>query len=319
MFSGSLLRGFLSRGCFREYVGVFPRPAAAVRCAHAQAGVVNRKCTRNLPVHRVIVGSSLKEGPIVITASEYEAWRETQLQPPHQNVNLVRAIDEHMCLLWRTYMQIQILRFTPVHGSMCDVYILRSKYQFVRVVTHDFQARLKDGGSGGVDNPKKVSLWDLLHALELADPTATERIGGNTWSAVEMMCARFALDYDTVRRQINRARQLGARLMHDDKDLAKSNLLCLMSKLDARTQWAGLVEYFKYVKACFCVFISTTIVESCFSIFAALKGKYRNALKDGAVIDALLTREAVDAFADASVSFHDLRLRFDALTHRLKW
>jgi len=122
-----------------------------------------------------------------------------------------------------------------------------------------------------------------------------------------------------VRRQINKARQLGARLMHDDKDLAKSNLLCLMSKLDSRTQWDELTEYFKYVKACFCVFISTTIVESCFSIFAALKGKYRNALKDGAVIDALLTREAVDAFADASVSFQDLRLRFDALTHRLRW
>ena len=49
--------------------------------------------------------------------TEYEAWRQTQLQPPQQNVNLVRAIDEHMCLLWRTYMQIQILRFTPVHGS----------------------------------------------------------------------------------------------------------------------------------------------------------------------------------------------------------
>ena len=58
-----------SRGCFRGCVGVFPRPAAAVRCAHAQASMVKRKCTRNLPARHVLVGSSLKEGLIVITAA----------------------------------------------------------------------------------------------------------------------------------------------------------------------------------------------------------------------------------------------------------
>ena len=42
---------------------------------------------------------------------------------------------------------------------------------------------------------------------------------------------------------------------------------------------------------------------------------------DSSVVDALLSRQAcaVDAFADASVSFADIQLRLDAHKHRLRW
>ena len=67
-----------------------------------------------------------------------------------------------------------------------------------------------------------------------------------------------------VRRQINRAHQLGQELDVADTALAKSNLLCLMMKLDSDTQpqWSELTEYFKFVKAVFCILVSTCIVES---------------------------------------------------------
>ena len=121
--------------------------------------------------------------------------------------------------------------------------------------------------------------------------------------------------------QINRARQLGQELDVANTALAKSNLLCLMMKLDLDTQpqWSELTEYFKFVKAVFCILVSTCIVESCFSLFTALKGKYRSMLRDGCVVDALLSRQAVDAFANASVSFGDIQLRLDAHKHRLRW
>ena len=88
---------------------------------------------------------------------------------------------------------------------------------------------------------------------------------------------------------------------------------------DLQPQWSELTEYFKFVKAVFCILVSTCIVESCFSLFTALKGKYRSMLRDGCVVDALLSRQAVDAFADASVSFGDIQLRLDAHKHRLRW
>ena len=91
---------------------------------------------------------------------------------------------------------------------------------------------------------------------------------------------------------------------------------------DTQPQWSeltdSLTEYFKFVKV-FCILVSTCIVESCFSLFTALKGKYRSMLRDGCVVDALLSRQAVDAFADASVSFGDIQLRLDAHKHRLRW
>ena len=62
-----------------------------------------------------------------------------------------------------------------------------------------------------------------------------------------------------------------------------------------------------------------TLIESCFSVFQALKGKDRSSLGDGRVLEALLSREAVDVFANGAVGFDELRLRDDSRNHRVPW
>ena len=186
----------------------------------------------------------------------------------------------------------------------------------------DFDRRLKNGGQpNNPHNPKQLSFWDLLLALELADPTSTERIADNTWAMVDMICDRFDLDSRLVRAEIKKARTLAEGLDAAERDLAKSNLLCLMTKLDCaeRPQWKALQAYFTFVKACFSVLISTAIVEACFSGFTSMKDRHHSVLGDGRVLDALVSRQAVDVFANGAVSFRELELRQDAHTHRLPW
>ena len=81
----------------------------------------------------------------------------------------------------------------------------------------------------------------------------------------------------------------------------------------------ALQAYFAFVKACFSVLISTAIVEACFSGFTSMKDRHRSVLGDGRVLDALVSRQAVDVFANGAVSFRELELRQDAHTHRLPW
>ena len=64
---------------------------------------------------------------------------------------------------------------------------------------------------------------------------------------------------------------------------------------------------------------ASTLIESCFSVFQALKGKDRSSLGDGRVLEALLSREAVDVFANGAVGFDELRLRDDSRNHRVPW
>ena len=40
---------------------------------------------------------------------------------------------------------------------------------------------------------------------------------------------------------------------------------------------------------------------------------------DGCVLEALLSREAVDVFANGAVGFDELRLRDDSRNHRVPW
>ena len=54
-------------------------------------------------------------------------------------------------------------------------------------------------------------------------------------------------------------------------------------------------------------------------MFQALKGKDRSSLGDGRVLEALLSREAVDVFANGAVGFDELRLRDDSRNHRVPW
>ena len=200
---------------------------------------------------------------------------------------------------------------------------------FASRVLADFDKRLRDGGPGLTadtegnpevpENPKRLSLWDLLTALELADPTIRTVTQDRTWDAVDLICDRFDLSAREVKKQIVTARQLGRNLGEEEKDLAKSNLLCLMEKLEKRTRWSALPHFFKFVKATFCILVSSTLIESCFSVFQALKGKDRSSLGDGRVLEALLSREAVDVFANGAVGFDELRLRDDSRNHRVPW
>lgn len=50
-----------------------------------------------------------------------------------------------------------------------------------------------------------------------------------------------------------------------------------------------------------------------------MKDRHRSVLGDGRVLDALVSRQAVDVFANGAVSFRELELRQDAYTHRLPW
>ena len=92
-----------------------------------------------------------------------------------------------------------------------------------------------------------------------------------------------------------------------------------MEKLEKRTRWSELPHFFKFVKATFCILVSSTLIESCFSVFQALKGKDRSSLGDGHVLEALLSREAVDVFANGAMGFDELRLRDDSRNHRVPW
>jgi hypothetical protein len=107
----------------------------------------------------------------------YGAWRKENLTEPEANVELVQAMDSTM-------------------------------KENAEALLDDFSYRLKDAGTGvdagaKADNPMKVSLWDLLLALELADPTSdryvswqNRRYAGmhvpqQTWNAVKFLCQRF--------------------------------------------------------------------------------------------------------------------------------
>ena len=75
-------------------------------------------------------------------------------------------------------------------------------------------------------------------------------------------------------------------------DRGCAEILCARSMCTCAR--SALPHFFKFVKATFCILVSSTLIESCFAVFQALKGKDRSSLGDGRVLEALLSREAVD-------------------------
>jgi hypothetical protein len=238
-----------------------------------------------------ISGAGYRDFPL-----EYKAWRDATLDGnnPQKNVELVRRIDS-------------------VIERFADAFL------------ESFHGRLRDGGTHSPSNPHKLSLWDLLQALELADPTSQPNVlpSPKTWAAVEMLCDRFELDFGLVRRQIQSARTLGAELNEDDKALAKSNLLCLVKDLETRRRWTAFSAYFDFVRVCFTTLVTSVIVEALFSQYDAMKGKgnkSRSSLTDEHTLEALLTREAEDVVGDVMCRFEGApRLGFAAAEQRLEW
>ena len=104
----------------------------------------------------------------------------------------------------------------------------------------EFWLRLKDGGTHS-SNLDQVSFWDLMLALELADPTAHPDQGGaflvddRAWLAVQMICTRFGIDFVTCKTQILQARGLvyGARAIATatQRTLATQNLLAFFAEV----------------------------------------------------------------------------------------
>jgi hypothetical protein len=64
------------------------------------------------------------------------------------------------------------------------------------------KTRLEDGGPG------KMSLMQLLHAMELADPTTTREITQATWRVVKEIAVRYDIEFEQLRAEILAARKI---------------------------------------------------------------------------------------------------------------
>lgn len=150
----------------------------------------------------------------------------------------------------------------------------------------DFWLRLKDGGTHS-SNPDQVSFWDLLLALELADPTAHPDQGGafmvddRAWLAVQMICTRFGIDFVMCKAQILQARGLvyGARAIATatQRTLATQNLLAFFAEVygenygavdglnsgHGEPAWKQLDIYAQFVKAAMSTFSNCTNSFTC--------------------------------------------------------
>ena len=71
-----------------------------------------------------------------------------------------------------------------------------------------------------------MSLMQLLHAMELADPTTTREITPATWRAVKEIAVRYDIESEQLRAEILAARKIGIELRAQGKEAAcKGNLL----------------------------------------------------------------------------------------------
>ena len=81
------------------------------------------------------------------------------------------------------------------------------------------KTRLEDGGPG------EMSLMQLLHAMELADPTTTREITLMTWRVVKEIAERYDIVFEQLKAEILAARKIGIELRAQGKDAAcKGNL-----------------------------------------------------------------------------------------------
>jgi len=129
------------------------------------------------------------------------------------------------------------------------------------------KTRLEDGGPG------KISLMQLLHAMELADPTTTLKITPATWGAVKEIAVRYDIEFEQLRAEILAARKIGIELSAKGTDAAcKGNLLRFFCDVygcgegtTAEGKLGRLPTFAVYAKAVFSIPVSSAIVESLFS------------------------------------------------------
>jgi hypothetical protein len=138
------------------------------------------------------------------------------------------------------------------------------------------KTRLEDGGPG------EMSLMQLLHAMELADPTTTREIMQATWRAVKELAKKYDIVFEHLKAGIFAARKIGIELRAQGKDAAcKGNLLrffCDVYGCDgdgsstpcgegttAEGKLGRLPTFAVYAKAVFSIPVSSAIVESLYS------------------------------------------------------
>ena len=76
------------------------------------------------------------------------------------------------------------------------------------------KTRVEDGGPG------EMSFMQLLHAMELADPTTTQEITQATWRAVNEIAERYDIVFEHLQAGILAARKIGIELRAQGKDAA---------------------------------------------------------------------------------------------------
>ena len=131
------------------------------------------------------------------------------------------------------------------------------------------KTRLEDGGPG------KMSLMQLSHAMELADPTTTREMTQATWRAVKEISERCDIVFEHLKAEILAARKIGIELRAQGKEAAcKGNLLRFFCDVygcdwDGQASTQGklrrLPTFAVFAKAVFSITVSNAIVESLFS------------------------------------------------------
>ena len=139
------------------------------------------------------------------------------------------------------------------------------------------KTRLEDGGPG------EMSLMQLLHAMELADPTTTREITQATWRAVKEIAIRYDIVFEQLRAEILAAREIAAsscvrkeKLQHAKAICCASFVTCMAVTRMGRVHHLGegttaegklrrLPTFAVFAKAVFSILVSSAIVESLFS------------------------------------------------------
>jgi hypothetical protein len=214
--------------------------------------------------------------------------------------------------------------------------------QVVTCLLDDFWTRLKDSGSHAASNPLGISLWDLLLACELADPTAHDEtfdVPDKTLHAVHLICDRFGIvDKEACMNQIELARGLchGPHkvITDEQQELSKSNLLAFFCRVygenygadnganteHGMAQWKELPIYAQFVKAVFSIMISSAVVEALFNKYSYAKNRFRSSMLDGTAASILSTQELEDLIGNVKKPFAAFfELRSVALTDKLNW
>ena len=116
--------------------------------------------------------------------------------------------------------------------------------------------RLEDGG------PRKMSLMQLLHAMELADPTTTREITQTTWRAAKEIAEKYDIEFNQLKAEILAARKIGIELRAQGKYAAcKGNLLRFFRAAYSYDWNPGRVYYL--ARGYDCIGLASTVANIC--------------------------------------------------------